>query len=73
VPCGGYFYYNLSDALKSTINPFVPFRDEQGAEGFCDVLVTRWLHIAGDAQYIGPGAATNDNAFAGGVRLKVRF
>lgn len=68
----GYFYYDLSDELQSTIGRQV-FRDEQGVEAFYNFHITPWMQLTGDLQYVSPARARNKNAFTGGVRLKFRF
>lgn len=69
----GYFYYNLSDALQSSITPLVEFDDETGVEAYYNYAITPWAIVAADLQYVNPAAGGNDNALVGGVRLRIRF
>jgi porin len=69
----GYFYYNFSNDLQSTLNPLGRFEDESGFEGFYNYVINPWLHLTGDIQYVDPVIGANKNAFIGGLRLRVRL
>jgi porin len=67
----GYFYYNFSDELQSAIDPLAPFDDEQGIEAYYNLLIREWFQLSADLQYVDPGRRANDNAFTGGLRLRL--
>jgi len=58
----GYFYVDFSDELQSSLDPFLTFQDEQGVEAFYNYMVTDWLQIAADLQYVDPALGETDNA-----------
>ena len=69
----GYFYVDFSDALQSTVNPFLKFQDEQGVEAFYNYAVADWLQVTGDLQYVDPALGDTENAFVGALRARLRF
>lgn len=69
----GYFYVDFSDDLQSSLNPLLSFQDEQGVEAFYNYLVTDWLQVAADLQYVDPALGDTDNAFIAGLRATIRF
>jgi porin len=69
----GYFFYNFSNALQDSLDPFVNFDDEHGIEAFYSVAVTPWFYITGDLQYIDPASGDDQNAFIAALRANIRF
>lgn len=69
----GYYFYNLSDVLQSTVSPLAQFNDEQGFELFYDCAISRWLHVAADLQWINPATGGNPTAVVGGLRARISF
>lgn len=69
----GYFYYDFSDVLQSSLDPLAELDDESGIEAYYSFSVRPWLLLTVDLQYVDPVTATNDDALIGGVRAKIRF
>lgn len=69
----GYFYVDFSNDLQSSLNPLLTFHDEQGVEAFYNYVVTDWLQVAVDLQYVDPALGDTDNAFVAGLRATIRF
>ena len=69
----GYFYVKFSDALQSTLTPFVSLTDERGAEAFYDCAAMGWLRVAADLQYVKPALGDARNAFIAGLRVGISF
>jgi len=69
----GYFDYNFSDDLQSTLQPILALGDEQGIEVFYNFAVTPWLILGGDLQRLEPALERNDVALVGGLRLRVVY
>jgi porin len=69
----GYYYFQLSTDLKSTLAPITPLGNEHGVELYYNIGVTKWFHITPDIQWIEPARGTSDSAVVVGVRTKVDF
>ena len=69
----GYFYYNFSSDLKSTLKPILNLGSEQGMEVYYNAALTPWLILGGDLQWLGPALERKDRAVAGGFRLRVIY
>lgn len=69
----GYFYYDLSDSLQSTLDPRVELHDEQGVEVYYTFVVAAWLNLTLDLQFIDPALRRADDAVIGGLRAQLRF
>lgn len=69
----GYFYVNFSDDLQRSLRPLVAFNDEQGIEAFYKFVVTDWLLVTADLQYVEPAQGDKDDALVGGLRATIRF
>jgi carbohydrate-selective porin OprB len=69
----GYFDYNFSDDLQSSIDPIADFDNEQGVELFYSYAFTPWLEVSADLQYLDPARGDNKGAFVGGLRARIRF
>ena len=70
----GYFYYNLSSELQSTLNVGRDrIGDEQGIEAYYRYAVTPWFFLTGDVQYIDPPRGSVEDPFVLGLRANIRF
>jgi porin len=69
----GAFRYNLSDALKNSLEPNTRFSDEAGVDAFYSYAVTPWLYVGADIQYIKPATGGDKNALVPGLRAQIRF
>ena len=69
----GYFLYNLSEDIKSTISPLINIDNEQGIEIFYNLALTPWFRITADLQWLDPASGDNDDAWIGALRANVRF
>ncbi len=69
----GYYYFQTSTDLKSTLAPVVSLGNEHGVELYYNIGVTKWFHITPDIQWIEPSRQRSDAAVVVGVRTKVDF
>ena len=70
----GYFYYGISDDLIDSLTVVgIDVADEQGVEAFYNYVITPWLRLTGDVQWIDTGRADLDDAVLAAVRLQSRF
>lgn len=69
----GYFYYNFSDDLQSTLQPILDLGSEQGVELYYNLAVTPWLTLGGDFQWLEPALERKDRALVGGLRLRMVY
>jgi porin len=69
----GYYYYNLSDDLQSSLAGALPLDDEQGLEVFYNFALTGWLRLTADLQWIDPARARFSDAWVAGLRASVAF
>ncbi len=69
----GYFFYNFSDDLQSTVSPILNLGDEQGLELFYNFAVTPWLTLGADVQWVDPALEGRDDAVVGGLRMRVVY
>ena len=68
----GYYFANISSALKDSLAPIMNIRNEQGVEVFYNFAMTPWLILGGDLQIIDPSLA-NDTAVVPGLRTVIKF
>ena len=67
----GYYYLDISDDLPSELG----IDDEQGVEVFYNAVVTRWLTISADLQWVvqpAGGFEGRRNAVVWGLRLQIQ-
>jgi len=70
----GYFYYDLSDELESTLEVLRDrIGDEQGIEVYYSYAVTPWFFLTGDVQYIDPPRESVEDSLILGLRANIRF
>jgi len=69
----GGFYYNLSDALESSLDPIADFGDEAALSVFYAWSAMQWLHVGGDMQYVFPARRGGDPGLIVAVRANIRF
>jgi len=69
----GYYCFQLSTDLKTTLDPLVPIGNEHGVELFYNIGVTKWFHITPDIQWIEPSRQSAESAVVVGVRTKIDF
>lgn len=69
----GAYYYNLSDHLEDTGNPFNKFGDESAIEAYYNYAVKPWMLVGPDIQLINPASGRSDNAFVASLRLEFRL
>lgn len=70
----GYFYYGLSEDLKSGLDEVgLGLDDEQGLEAFYNLAVTPWLRVTADVQWIDPATPNADDAVIAALRTQIRF
>jgi porin len=65
----GHYHLGLSDKLGLITSRFIG--DEQGEEVYYSIQVTPWLHVTPDIQFINPGRTIEDQAVAGGLRMRI--
>ena len=68
----GGFYYNLSDALESSLDPVADFGDEAALAVYYAWSAMQWLHVGGDMQYVIP-ARGGEPGLIVAVRANIRF
>lgn len=69
----GYYYYNLSDQLQSSLAGALPINDEQGVEIFYNLALTGWLRVTADLQWINPARRDFSDAWVAGIRTSINF
>jgi porin len=69
----GYYYYNLSDDLQSSLAGALPIDDEQGVEIFYNLAATGWLRLTADLQWINPARGDFSDAWVVGLRASINF
>jgi porin len=70
----GYYYYDLTDDLQDALNSTgEDVGDEQGVELYYSCVVTPWLYITGDLQYIEPPRKERENAVISGLRVVIKL
>lgn len=69
----GFFYLGLSDNFKTLTRPFVPQRDEYGAELFYNFAITPHCWLTGDLQVARPSTIAFDTVIIPGLRLEMIF
>jgi porin len=69
----GYFYYKFGKDLKQAVAPLLEFENESGFEAFYSYALAPWADLTADLQYINPAFGSADQAFIGGLRLRLRF
>jgi porin len=69
----GFFYYDLSDVLKDTINPVAVIGDESAFEAFYNFEVTPWFYLGPDIQYVKPARERFSRAWVVGLRMQIRL
>ncbi len=69
----GYYYYNFSDDLQSSVAAAVPFDDEQGVEIYYNLAVTPWFHVVPDLQWINPARGDFSDAWVASIRANLFF
>jgi porin len=68
-----YFYDWVSNDLADTLEPFIPTRNEQGAELFYNWAVTGWSRLTADFQLIDPAGVRAETRAFFAVRWKLIF
>jgi porin len=69
----GYFYFDLSSALRNSLRPIRRFDDEQGAEAFYAYVPVPWLRLSAHVQWVNPSQRDNETIWIGGLRARVAF
>ena len=69
----GYYYLDVTNALKDLAPRLLPLKNEQGVELYYNYAVTPWFHVTPDIQVLDPFRQRVDNAFVAGVRAKIDF
>ena len=69
----GYYYLDVTNALKDLAPKLLPLKNEQGVELYYNYAVTPWFHVTPDIQVLDPFRQRVDNAFVAGVRAKIDF
>ena len=69
----GGFYYNLSDAISESLDPFADFGDEAAVEVFYSWSVTPWFYVSGDIQFVRPARRGGDPGLVAALRANIRF
>lgn len=69
----GVFYYNLSDALQSSLDSVAEFGDEAGIGVFYSWTVTPWLRLSGDLQWINPAGRGDKSSVVAAIRANLRI
>jgi porin len=70
----GYFYYGLSEDLKSGLDEVgMGLDDEQGLEAFYNLAVTPWMRVTAGVQWIDPATPDADDAIIAALRTQIRF
>jgi porin len=76
-PCDGFgigfFYYNWSNALEITLDPFVPLDSEKGLEVYYNFALAPWFILTADLQVIDPGKANFATETVAALRAKLSF
>jgi porin len=66
------FYYDLSDDLQNSLDPFIEFHDESGVEAFYAYAVSDSMALcSADVQYIDPAKGSNERALVSGLRTQI--
>ncbi len=69
----GYYYYNLSDDLQSSLARALRLHDEQGVEIYYNLAVTGWLRLTGDLQWINPARGDFSDAWVASLRTSINL
>ena len=69
----GYYYLDVTNALKDLAPNLLPLKNEEGVELYYNYAVTPWFHVTPDFQVLDPFRARIDNAVVAGVRAKIDF
>jgi porin len=69
----GVYYYNWSNALEDTIDPFLPLDNERGLEIYYSFAITPWFILTADLQIIDPARATFATETIAALRGKITF
>ncbi|QKX18176.1 carbohydrate porin [Microbulbifer sp. YPW1] len=69
----GYYFYDLSDALESSVDPVIPFDDERGLELYYKVAMAPWFQFTVDLQWIDPARQEFGDAWDLALRANIDF
>jgi porin len=70
----GYFYYGLSDHLKTGLDAIgLGIQNEQAIEAYYNLAVAPWLRVTADLQWIDPATPGRDDAVLAALRTQIKF
>jgi porin len=69
----GYYFNGISSTLRTTLDPFIRIRDENGVEAFYNFAVTGWSKVTADVQFIDPFAVGSKTRAFFSIRWKLTF
>lgn len=68
------YHYSLSKPIDDfSESTGVPLRNETGFELFYQAMLTKWLQLGGDMQYVIPTVRNNQNVLYLGLRTSILF